>query len=79
MESGFRPEILQAMVSQTMPFGRYQGRLLCDLPISYLEWFASHGGFPKGKLGEILATVYEIKVNGLEQIIQQLKQMYPKK
>lgn len=60
-----------------MPFGRFEGRLLCDLPVSYLEWFVSHGGFPKGRLGELLATVYEIKINGLDEIIWDLKKLYP--
>ncbi len=70
---GLKPEILQEIVTQRMPFGKYQGQLLCDLPISYLEWFMRKDGFPKGKLGDQLATVYEIKINGLEDIIYQLK------
>ena len=55
-----------------MPFGRYKGTLLSDLPVSYLEWFQRQG-FPDGKLGMMLATVYEIKLNGLEDILYQLK------
>jgi uncharacterized protein (DUF3820 family) len=55
-----------------MPYGRYKGTLLSDLPISYLEWFQRQG-FPAGKLGMMLATVYEIKLNGLEDILFQLK------
>lgn len=70
------PEILKQIVITKMPFGRFQNRLLCDLPISYLEWFLQKGGFPKGKLGEQLATVYEIKVNGLDEIIYGLKKQF---
>lgn len=55
-----------------MPFGKYKGTKLCDLPIHYLEWF-NREGFPKGKLGMQLQTVYEIKLNGLEEIIYRLK------
>lgn len=64
--------ILLEIVRIKMPFGKYKDRLLCDLPISYLEWFHSKG-FPPGKLGMQLSTVYEIKVNGLEEIIYRLK------
>ena len=47
-----------------MPFGKYKDYFLCDLPVSYLEWF-QRKGFPKGKLGLLLGTIYEIKMNGL--------------
>lgn len=57
-----------------MPFGRFAGKLLADLPVSYLEWFARKG-FPQGKLGMQLQTVYEIKINGLEEIIYKLKKL----
>ena len=70
------PDILKQIVTSKMPFGRYSGRLLCDLPIEYLEWFKRKGGFPKGKLGMQMDTVYEIKLNGLEEIIRGLKQRY---
>lgn len=65
-------EILRSLVRMKMPFGKYEGRTLCDLPVSYLEWFASKG-FPEGKLGMQLATLYEIKLNGLEDILTRLK------
>jgi uncharacterized protein (DUF3820 family) len=55
-----------------MPFGKYEGRLLCDLPVSYLEWF-DRKGFPKGKLGMQLQTIYVIKQNGLEYLLNPLK------
>ena len=73
---GLRPEILKEIVITKMPFGKYEGRLLCDLPVSYLEWFVAQGGFPKGKLGVLLSTVYEIKLNGLEDIIYELKRQF---
>lgn len=57
-----------------MPFGKYKDHLLCDLPVSYLEWFAREG-FPKGKLGMQLQTIYEIRINGLESLLAPLKQM----
>jgi uncharacterized protein (DUF3820 family) len=70
------PEILKQIVTVKMPFGKFGGRLLCDLPIEYLEWFKRKGDFPKGKLGVQLDTVYEIKLNGLEDIIFELKKRY---
>ncbi len=68
----FNPEILTDLIKVQMPYGRYKGTLLSNLPISYLEWFQRQG-FPAGKLGMMLATVYEIKLNGLEDILFQLK------
>jgi uncharacterized protein (DUF3820 family) len=55
-----------------MPFGKYTGRLLVDLPEPYVVWFAQQG-FPAGKLGRQLAVVYEIKVNGLEYLFEPFK------
>jgi uncharacterized protein len=66
-------EILVKIVTTKMPFGKYEGTLLCDLPVSYLEWFLRKGGFPEGKLGMMLSTVYEFKLNGLSEILWQLK------
>jgi uncharacterized protein (DUF3820 family) len=68
------PEILKSLVSTQMPFGKYKGTLLCDLPDYYLEWF-SRKGFPPGKLGMQLSTVFEIKQNGLHEILHKLKRM----
>jgi uncharacterized protein len=65
-------QLLKVLVSMPMPFGKYKGTLLCNLPVSYLEWFQREG-FPKGKLGMLLATMYEIKINGLEQLLEPLK------
>jgi uncharacterized protein (DUF3820 family) len=66
------PKILEEIVTQKMPFGKYKGKILSELPISYLEWFLRKGGFPPGKLGMQLHTVYEIKLNGLEYLLQSL-------
>jgi uncharacterized protein (DUF3820 family) len=69
------PELLKDLVTMKMPFGKYKGRTLCDLPESYLVWFHSEG-FPPGKLGEMIATLYEIKLNGLEYLLQPIKAQY---
>ena len=66
------PELLMQLVQMKMPFGKYKDRLLCDLPVSYLEWF-NRKGFPQGKLGILLQTIYEIKLNGLEELLNPLK------
>lgn len=66
------PELLIDLVKMQMPFGKYKGTVLCNLPVSYLEWFQREG-FPKGKLGMLLATLYEIKINGLEKLLDPLK------
>ncbi len=65
-------ELLLQLVKMSMPFGKYKDKLLCDLPVSYLEWF-QRNGFPKGKLGMLLQTIYEIKINGLEDLLIPLK------
>jgi uncharacterized protein (DUF3820 family) len=57
-----------------MPFGKYKGSLLCNLPVSYLEWF-NRTGFPDGKLGMLLRTILEIKSNGLEYLLDPIKKM----
>ena len=66
------PQILNDLVTMQMPFGKYKGRIICDLPESYLIWFHNKG-FPPGKLGEMIATLYEIKLNGLEYLLQPLR------
>lgn len=67
------PELLKDLVRMRMPFGKYKDRILCDLPVSYLEWFQREG-FPEGKLGMLLATMYEIKINGLEDLLKPLRE-----
>ncbi len=56
-----------------MPFGKYKGTTLCDLPVSYLEWFQRQGGFPPGKLGMLLETLLVIKANGLTDLLTPLR------
>ena len=67
-----KEEDLLDALNQTMPFGKYKGRKLIDLPEPYLVWFHSKG-FPPGKLGAQLALMYEIKLNGLEGMIKKIK------
>lgn len=64
-------ELLLEAINQTMPFGKYAGRKLLQLPEPYLVWFHSKG-FPPGKLGEQMALMYEVKLNGLEEMLQPL-------
>lgn len=61
-----------------MPFGKYKDRFLINLPEHYVVWYRNKG-FPKGKLGEMLETVYTLKVNGLEDLIWNIKKQYPSK
>jgi uncharacterized protein (DUF3820 family) len=65
-------QLLLELVKMEMPFGKYKGTLLCDLPVSYLEWF-NREGFPPGKLGMLLQTMHEIRINGLEDLLKPLK------
>ena len=55
-----------------MPYGKYKGYLICNIPESYLLWYKDKG-FPKGKLGDLMATMFEIRVNGLEYLLTPLK------
>ncbi|ABN62484.1 MULTISPECIES: DUF3820 family protein [Shewanella] len=64
-------QLLIDAVNQKMPFGKYAGRKLLELPEPYLVWFHKQG-FPQGKLGEQLALMYEIKLNGLEGMLKPL-------
>ncbi|CAN5881665.1 DUF3820 family protein [soil metagenome] len=68
-------ELLVQLITMQMPFGKYKGRILSNLPVSYLEWF-SQKGFPVGKLGILLQTLYEIKLNGLEYLLDGIKKQY---
>lgn len=67
-------EILKELIRQKMPFGKYKDWIIADLPVSYLEWFQREG-FPKGKLGVLLATMLEIRMNGLEFLIHGLRKL----
>ena len=64
-------QLLLEAINQTMPFGKYRGRKLLELPEPYLVWFHNQG-FPSGKLGEQLALMHEVKVNGLETLLYPL-------
>ena len=66
-------DVLRALVTTRMPYGKYKNRLLCDLPEPYLSWYHAKG-FPKGKMGKLLSTIYEIKLNGLEYLLKPLKE-----
>jgi uncharacterized protein (DUF3820 family) len=66
------PEILKQLVLTKMPFGKYKGTLICDLPVYYLEWLHSKG-LPPGKMGMLLGTAFEIKTNGLTPILDMVK------
>lgn len=64
-------QMLRDAVNQVMPFGKYKGRRLLELPEPYLVWFQREG-FPAGKLGQQLALIYEVKLNGLESMLRPL-------
>lgn len=66
------PEHLQLLLTWTMPFGKYKGRLLADLPGHYLGWFAREG-FPSGQLGSLLALMYELDHNNLRHLLDPLR------
>ncbi len=66
-------KILIQLVTMKMPYGKYKGRLLCDLPEPYLSWYNAKG-FPKGQMGQLLASIYEIKLNGLEYLLKPFKE-----
>lgn len=65
---------LLKLVTMTMPYGKYQGRVLADLPGHYLNWFAREG-FPKGELGRLIALMQEIDHNGLSDLLKPLRLM----
>ena len=66
------PAMLLKLVSTPMPYGKYAGRTLADLPGNYLNWFAREG-FPKGELGRLLALMQTIDHNGLRELLQPLR------
>ena len=73
MNTGPDPNLLLELIKSTMPFGKYQGTPYYKLPVSYLEWFKRKGGFPPGKTGMLLSTLYEIKLNGLEFLLDRIR------
>jgi uncharacterized protein (DUF3820 family) len=68
------PTVLIDLVKVKMPFGKYKDTLICNLPEFYLLWFKQQG-FPKGKLGVLLETMLEIRINGLEELLTPLKKI----
>jgi len=68
----FDSNLLLDLVKMQMPYGKYKGYLICNIPESYLLWYKDKG-FPKGKLGDLMATMFEIRVNGLEYLLTPLK------
>ena len=66
------PEALERLVTHEMPFGKYKGRLIADLPGNYLNWFAREG-FPPGEIGRLLALMHEIDHNGLKHLLAPLR------
>lgn len=66
------PEHLQLLVTREMPYGKYKGRLIADLPGHYLGWFAREG-FPSGELGGLIALMYELDHNALTHLLEPLR------
>ncbi len=66
------PEDLQLLLTRTMPYGKYKGRLIADLPGHYLNWFA-RAGFPNGEIGRLLALMQELDHNGLSSLLDPLR------
>lgn len=66
------PELLELLVTREMPFGKYKGRLIADLPGHYLAWFAREG-FPNGQLGQLLALMHELDHNDLRALVEPLR------
>ena len=71
-------KLLIKLAHTKMPFGKYEGYYLIDLPEHYVVWY-SQKGFPKGTLGDQLQLVYELKLNGLEALVRNIKKQYPEK
>jgi uncharacterized protein (DUF3820 family) len=68
-------QFLLDVAKAKMPFGKYKGKFLIDLPEHYIVWYHAKG-FPKGKLGQMLGLVYELKLNGLEHLIKEIQKKY---
>ena len=67
-----QPDDLQRLLTTAMPYGKYKGRLIADLPGQYLNWFAREG-FPKGEIGRLLTLMQEIDHNGLSDLLTPLR------
>lgn len=66
------PELLELLVTREMPFGKFKGRLIADLPGHYLAWFARNG-FPQGQIGQLLALMHELDHNDLRGLVEPLR------
>ena len=71
-------ELLIKLAHTKMPFGKYEGRYLIDLPEHYIVWYKQKG-FPQRQLGQQLALVYELQLNGLEELVRNIRRNFPKK
>jgi len=72
----FDKRALIELAHYKMPFGKYEGRFLVDLPEAYFVWF-KRNGFPKGKLGNLMQSMHEVKINGLEAVIRKIQKDFP--
>jgi len=70
-------QFLIKLAQTRMPYGKYKGRFMIDLPEFYVVWYRNKG-FPKGQIGEMLATVYELKMNGLEDLVRNIQRAFPR-
>ncbi|NOY47206.1 MAG: DUF3820 family protein [Chlorobi bacterium] len=76
LEDSKSKQFLIKLAQTKMPYGKYKGRFMIDLPEYYIVWYRNKG-FPKGQIGEMLATVYELKLNGLEDLVRNIqKQLF---
>lgn len=69
-----KPEDLERLLTVEMPYGKYKGRCIADLPGNYLNWFAREG-FPPGEIGRLLALMHEIDHNGLGELLTPLRRL----
>lgn len=76
LDIGFDQTHLLKLANWSMPFGKYAGRALIDLPEEYLFWFNKHE-FPKGELGELMKLCLELKIEGLDSLVKPLKNRQP--
>ncbi len=70
-------QFLIKLAQTKMPYGKYKGRFMIDLPEFYVVWYRNKG-FPKGQIGDMLATVYELKINGLEDLLRNIQKSLAK-
>lgn len=77
MMEKMNPQILEEICIEKMPFGKYKNVIIADIPVHYLEWLHREG-MPKGKLGMQLSTIYEIKINGLTELLIPIRKRIPR-